>query len=68
MSRSISPLVGSAVSWMYGNRDLLNKGYSGKDPEFKEAKAAFMKDMTKGWPQELEESLMQAFEAALNMV
>jgi hypothetical protein len=68
MSLQITPLVESAVSWMYGSRLLLERGYSGEDPGFTKAKAAFIKQMQIRWPEETEESLLQAFETALNMI
>jgi hypothetical protein len=44
-------------------------GYSGEDPTFSKAKAIFIQDMRKReFANETEESLMQAFEDALNMV
>ncbi len=68
MSQQISPLVGNAISWMYGHRTLLDKGYSGEDPKFSEAKAVFIQDMRKKGFQETNESLNQAFEEALHIV
>jgi hypothetical protein len=69
MSQKVSPLVSSAVSWMYGHKTLLYQGYSGEDPTFSKAKAIFIQDMRKReFANETEESLMQAFEDALNMV
>ena len=65
--KDFSSLVGSAIGWMYGNRDLLSKGYSGKDPTFSEAKAKWLEGRGNLSPSEKEE-LLKAFEEALKRV
>lgn len=62
-----SALVGSAIGWMYGNRDLLRKGYSGEDPNFSQAKAKYLAGKGDLSPSEKEE-LLKAFEKALKRV
>jgi len=60
MNLQISPLVVGAVGWLYGHRDLLNKGEQ-------EAKAIFIEDMKAKYPQLSRAELAQAFETASNM-
>ncbi len=62
-----SPLVASAIGWMYGHRDLLNKGYSGEDPTFSRAKAEFLRGRGNLSTNEKDE-LIKAFEEALKRV
>ncbi|MBE7472478.1 MAG: hypothetical protein DPW09_22645 [Anaerolineae bacterium] len=65
--QEFAALVASAIGWMYSHRDLLNKGYSGQDPTFSEAKAEFLKGRGNLSASEKDE-LMKAFEEALNRV
>jgi hypothetical protein len=68
MSQPTTPFLGTAVRWMYGNREVLWKGYSGKEPTFSAAKTVFIKDMRRAGRLETDEMLIKAFEDALNIV
>jgi hypothetical protein len=74
-SHLISPLLADAIAWMYRHRDLLNEGYSGRDPDFATAKSVYLSEMQIGAARSSigtstysREDLLKAFEDALNRV